>query len=75
MFLTDQPHVHDLVTCSVVFPESCLSLNEFLFVVAQHSLVDNAQDYVAGMGDQCNSFTVLAVLLTTCSYLLKVLSG
>ena len=22
LFLTDQPHVHDLVTCSVIFPET-----------------------------------------------------
>ena len=30
MFLTDQPRVHGLVTCSVVFPEACLSLIAFL---------------------------------------------
>ena len=23
LFLTDQPHVHDLVMCSAVFPEVC----------------------------------------------------
>ena len=34
LFLTDQPQVHDLVTCSVVFPEACLSLTEFLLIVA-----------------------------------------
>ena len=34
LFLTDQPHVQDLVTCSVVFPEACLSLTEFLLIVA-----------------------------------------
>ena len=51
LFLTDQPHVHDLVTCSVVFPEACLRLTEFLLIVAQHSLVDNAQHYLPGMWD------------------------
>ena len=61
LFLTDQPRVHDLVTCSVVFPEACLSLTEFLLIVAQHSLVDNAQHYLAGMWDKCNSSIVLAV--------------
>ena len=61
LFLTDQPHVHDLVTCSVVFPEACLSLTEFLLIVAQHSLVDNAQHYLAGMWDKCNSSIFLAV--------------
>ena len=53
LFLTDQPHVHDLVTCSVVVPEACLSLTEFLLIVAQHSLVDAAQHYLAGMSDKC----------------------
>ena len=61
MFLTDQRHVHDLVTCSVVFPEACLSLTELLPIVPQHSLVDNAQHYLAGMWDKCNSSIVLAV--------------
>ena len=61
LFLTDQPHVHDLVTCSVAFHEACLSLTEFLLIVAQHSLVDNAQHYLAGMCDKCNSSIVLAV--------------
>ena len=61
LFLTDQPHVHDLITCSVVFPEACLSLTEFFLIVAQHSLVDNAQHYIAGMGDKCNCSIVLAV--------------
>ena len=61
LFLTDKPHVHDLVTCSVVFPEACLSLTEFSLIVAQHSLVDNAQHYIAGMWDTCNSPIVLAV--------------
>ena len=58
---TDQPHVRDLVTYSVVFPEACLSLTEFLLKVARHSLEDNAQHYLAGMWDKCNSSIVLAV--------------
>ena len=61
LFLTGQTHVHDLVTCSVFFPEACLSLTELLLIVAQHSLVYNAQHYLAGMGDKCNSSIVLAV--------------
>ena len=61
LFLTDQPHVHDLVTCSVVFPGACLIFTEFLLIVAQHSVVDNAQHYLAGMGDNCNRYIVLAV--------------
>ena len=65
LFLTDQPHVHDLVTCSVVFPEACLSLTEFLLIVAQHSLVDNAQHYLAGMWERCNSSIVRAVHFVT----------
>ena len=50
LFLIDQPGVHDLVPFSVVFPEAGLSLTEFLLIVAQHSLVYNAQPYIAGMG-------------------------
>ena len=61
LFLTDQHQVHDLVMGSVVFPEACLSLTEFLLTVAQHSLVDNAQHYLAGMWDKCNRSIVLAV--------------
>ena len=61
MFLTDQPHVHDFVTCSVVFPEACLSLTELLLIVVQHSLVDNAQHECACMWDKCNSSIVIAV--------------
>ena len=61
MFLTDELHVHDLVTCSIVFPEACLSLTELLLIVAHHSLVDNAQHYLAGMWDKCNSSIVRAV--------------
>ena len=61
LFLTDQPYVHDLVTCSFVIPEACLSLTEFLIIVAQHSLVDNAQHYLASMWDKCNCSIVLAV--------------
>ena len=61
LFLTDQPQVHDLVMGSVVFPEACLSLTEFLLIVAQHSLVDNAQHYLAGMWDKCYRSIVLAV--------------
>ena len=61
LFLTDYPRVHDLVTGSVVFPEACLSLAEFLLIVAQHSLVNNVQHYLAGMWDKCNSSIVLAV--------------
>ena len=61
LFLTDHPQVHDLVTGSVVFPEACLSLTEFLLIVAQHSLVDNAQHYFAGMRDKCNLSIVIPV--------------
>ena len=61
LFLTDQPQVRDLVTGSVVFPEACLSLTEFLLIVAQHSPVDNALHYLAGMWDKCNRSIVLAV--------------
>ena len=61
LFLTDQHHVHDLVTLYAVFPEACLSLNEFLLIVAQCYLMYNAKHYIAGMGDKCNSYTVLAV--------------
>ena len=53
--------VHNLVTCSVVFPETFLSLNEFLIIVAQHYLVDIAQYYRAGMWDKCNSYIIRAV--------------
>ena len=63
LFLTDQPQVHYLVTGSVVFPEACLSLTELLLIIAQHSLVDNAQHYLAGMWDKCNRSIVLAVHL------------
>ena len=38
-----------------------MSLTEFLLIVAQHSLVDNAQHYLVGMWDKCNSPIVLAV--------------
>ena len=61
LFLTGQPRVHDMVTCSVDFPGACLNLTELLLIVAQHSLVDNAQHYLAGMWDKCNSSIVLAV--------------
>ena len=66
MFLTDQPHVHDLVAYSVVFPEACLSLTVFLLIVVQRSLVDNTQQYLAGMGDSCNISIVLAVHFDPC---------
>ena len=46
---------------SVVFPEACLGLNEFLLIVAQHSLVYNVQHYLAGMGDKCYSSIFIAV--------------
>ena len=61
IFLTDQTHVNDLVTCSVVFPEARLSLTEFLLIVAQNSLVYSSQHFLAGMGDKCNRSIVLAV--------------
>ena len=59
-FLIDQLHDHNLVTCFVVFPETCWSLAEFLLVVPQHALY-NGQHYFAGMGDKCNSSIVVAV--------------
>ena len=59
LFLTAD--VHDLVTCSVVFPEACLTPSEFLLIVAQHYLVYSDQHYLAGRWNKCNSSIVLAV--------------
>ena len=53
--------IHNLVTCSVVFPETCLSLTEFLLIVVQHYLVSNPQHYLAGMWDKCYSSIIRAV--------------
>ena len=64
LFLTDQPRVQDYyleVTCSVVFLKTCLSLTEFLLIVAHHSLVDNGHHYCACMRDKCNSSMFFAV--------------